>query len=53
MEEETDCTCVSSCSCIEGNPCLTPETCLDWKNRFAVVYKIRMDKFWSKGFNVC
>lgn len=42
----------SSCSCIEGNPCLSPETCLDWKHRFAVVYKIRMDRFWSKGMNV-
>ena len=41
----------SSCSCVEGNPCLAPDTCLDWKNRFAVTYKVRMDKFWSKGFN--
>ena len=42
----------SSCSCVEGNPCLSAETCLDFKNRFAVVYKIRMDRFWSKGMNV-
>jgi hypothetical protein len=42
----------SSCSCLEGNPCLSPESCLDWKNRFAVVYKIRLDNYWSKGLNV-
>mmetsp|Transcript_77534 Transcript_77534/g.125758 ORF Transcript_77534/g.125758 Transcript_77534/m.125758 type:complete len:181 (+) Transcript_77534:736-1278(+) len=43
----------SSCSCIEGTPCLTAESCLDRKNRFSVVYQIRMDRFWSKGLNVC
>ena len=42
----------SSCSCLEGNPCLSPESCLDWMNRFAVVYKIRLDNYWSKGLNV-
>ena len=41
----------SSCSCIEGNPCLSPDCCDNWKDRFKIAHKVRLEKYWNKGRN--
>lgn len=41
----------SSCSCIYGNPCLQPDNCDNWKDRFRIAHKVRLEKYWSRGRN--
>ena len=41
----------SSCSCIEGNPCISPENCDNWKDRFKIAHKVRLERYWNCGRN--
>lgn len=41
----------SSCSCVEGNPCLSPDNCHNWKDRFKIAHKTRLEKYWNCGRN--